>query len=140
MGPIRARIGKVILLDTHAVIWLFLDADQLSSHARKAIVQARIDGEELACSPVSFYEIANAVRRKRLQLYSPTQDFITAVQAKLRQIPLTAEISICAAELPHSFHGDPMDRIIVATAIVNQCPLITHDDRIRKAKVCKVVW
>ena len=60
----RFEQDQVILLDTHAVIWLFLDADQLSSHARKAIVQARIDGEELACSPVSFYEIANAVRAK----------------------------------------------------------------------------
>lgn len=130
----------MILLDTHAVVWLFLDPEQLSSHARRAILQARIDGEEFACSPVSFYEIANAARRKRLQLYSSTQDFITAVQARLRLIPLTAEISICAAELPHPFHGDPIDRIIVATAIVNRCPLITHDDRIRRAKICKVLW
>jgi PIN domain nuclease of toxin-antitoxin system len=130
----------VILLDTHAIIWLFLDPVQLSSHARRAILQARINGEEFACSPISFYEIANAARRKRLQLNSPTRDFITAVQSRLRLIPLTAEISICAAELPHPFHGDPFDRIIVATAIVIQCPLITHDDRIRKANVCKVVW
>lgn len=33
-----------------------------------------------------------------------------------------------------------MDRIIAATAIVEDCVLVTHDDRIRKAKVCKVVW
>lgn len=130
----------MILLDTHAVVWLFLAPDQLSSHARRAILQARINGEECACSPVSFYEIANAARRKRLQLYSPTQDFITSVQARLRLIPLTAEISICAAELPHRFHGDPIDRIIAATALVEDCTLITHDDRIRKANVCKVVW
>jgi PIN domain nuclease of toxin-antitoxin system len=130
----------VILLDTHAVIWLLIAPAQLSSRARKAIVQARIAGEKIGYSPVSLYEIANSVRRNRLQLNSPTDDFIAAVQAKLELIPLSASIAVCAGELPSPFHGDPIDRIIVATAIVNQCPLITHDDRIRKANICKVLW
>jgi PIN domain nuclease of toxin-antitoxin system len=77
---------------------------------------------------------------KRLTLDSTIQEFIAAVQAKLELIPLTAEIAICAAELPGPFHGDPMDRIITSTAIVGDCVLITHDDRIRKANVCKAVW
>jgi PIN domain nuclease of toxin-antitoxin system len=53
---------------------------------------------------------------------------------------LTAEIAVCAAGLPDPFHGDPIDRMIAATAIVGDCVLITHDDRIRKANVCKTLW
>jgi PIN domain nuclease of toxin-antitoxin system len=103
-------------------------------------MHARIAGEKLAYSPVSLYEIANAARRKRLTLHSTTEEFVAAVQAKLEMISLTPEIAICAAELPGPFHGDPMDRIIAATAIVENCVLITHDERIRKANVCKVLW
>lgn len=130
----------MILLDTHAVVWLLIAPDQLSGRARDAILQARIAGEKIGFSPVSLYEIANAARRKRLQLYTATGDFIAAVQAKLDLVPLTAGIAICAAELPNPFHGDPMDRIIAATAIVMGCTLITHDEKIRGANVCKTLW
>jgi PIN domain nuclease of toxin-antitoxin system len=130
----------VILLDTHVIIWLMIAPERLSFRARGAILQSRISGEKLGYSPVSLYEIANAARRKRLILDVTIQEFIAAIQAKLELIPLTAEIAICAAGLPDPFHSDPMDRIITATAIVGDCMLITHDDRIRKANVCKAVW
>ena len=130
----------MILLDTHVIVWLLIAPERLSGRARGAILQSRISGEKLGYSPISLYEIANAARRKRLTLDSTIQEFIAAVQAKLELIPLTAEIAICAAELPGPFHGDPIDRIITSTAIVGDCVLITHDDRISKANLCKVVW
>lgn len=43
--------------------------------------------------------------------------------------PLTAEISMASCRLP-DFHGDPADRIIVATAITLGIPLITADEKI----------
>jgi PIN domain nuclease of toxin-antitoxin system len=67
------------------------------------------------------------------------QEFVAAVQATFEPVPLTAEIAICAAELPHPFHGDPMDRIIAATAIAGGA-LVAHDNRIGNAKVCEVLW
>ena len=130
----------MILLDTHIVIWLLTTRERLSGRAHNAILQARAVGEELAYSPVSLYEIAYAIRCKRLPLNSPAKDFIAAIQAKLEMVPLTAGIVVCAAELPRPFHGDPMDRIIAATAIVEDCTLLTHDDRIRSANVCKTLW
>jgi PIN domain nuclease of toxin-antitoxin system len=130
----------VILLDSHVVIWLLLAPDRLSTRARAAILQGRIAGEKIGCSPVSLYEIANAARRKRFELYSTIEEFCAVIQTKLELVPLTAGIALCAAKLPSPFHGDPMDRIIAATAIVENCTLITHDDRIREANVCKVLW
>jgi len=140
MGPVRERPREVILLDTHVVIWLLMAPEHLSDKARKAILKARIAGETIACSPVSLYEIANAVRRKRLLLNSSTGEFIAAIQTRLELIPFTAAIAIRAAELPEPFHGDPMDRIIAASAVAENCTLITHDERIRRANVCKVLW
>jgi PIN domain nuclease of toxin-antitoxin system len=97
----------VILLDTHVVIWLLKAPERPSGRARQAIVRARLAGEKVGCSPVSLYEIANSLRLKRLHLYSPTLEFFAAVQAEVEFVLLTADIAICAAGLPASFHGDP---------------------------------
>jgi PIN domain nuclease of toxin-antitoxin system len=130
----------VILLDTHAIIWLLISPDQLSKRAREAILQTRMAGERIACSPVSFFEIAYLSFRERLELHALREDFIAEVQARIELVPISAQIAICAGELPVPFHGDPMDRIITATAIVEGCTLITKDEKIRDANLCKVIW
>jgi PIN domain nuclease of toxin-antitoxin system len=129
-----------MLLDTHVVVWLLLAPEQLSSRARDAILRARSTGDRLVYSSISMYEIANAVRRRRLYLKSTIQEFFAAIQATLELNPLTAEIAICAAALPQRFHGDPMDRIIAATAIVGDYTLATHEGRIRDCNLCKTLW
>lgn len=130
----------MMLLDTHTIIWYLAIPEKLSKRAHTALFEAHRTGEKLGYSPVSLYEIAYAVRRGRLPLNSPAMEFIAAVRKKLELVPLTAEIAVCAAELPAPFHGDPMDRLIAATAIVEDCVLITHDERIRDVSVCKVLW
>jgi PIN domain nuclease of toxin-antitoxin system len=130
----------MILLDTHVIIWLLMSRERLSASADDAILQARIAGEKLAYSPVSLYEIAYAARRKRLPLNAPVEKFIAAIQARLAMVPLTAKVAVCAAQLPDPFHGDPMDRIITATAIAEDCVLITADDRIRQTNACRALW
>jgi PIN domain nuclease of toxin-antitoxin system len=130
----------MILLDTHVVIWLLTDEPRLSPRARNAIIHARATGDELGFSPVSLYEIAYAASRGRLPLKTPTAEFITAIQARLEFVSLTGEIAVRAAQLPEPFHGDPLDRIIVATAIARDCTLITHNGKIRDANACKTLW
>jgi PIN domain nuclease of toxin-antitoxin system len=103
-------------------------------------LEARIAGEKIACSPISLYEMAYSSFKKRVQLPTSTEDFIAAVQAKVELAPVTARIALCAAELPAPFHGDPTDRIITATAIMEGCTLITKDEKIREANLCKVLW
>ena len=130
----------MILLDTHAVIWLLVAPEKLSGPARERILRARQDGEQIGFSPVSLYEITYAVQRERLRLHIPLQDFVTAIRAQLDLVPLSAEIAVCAGELPEPFDGDPMDRILAATAMIQDCPLISSDTKIRKAELCTVVW
>jgi PIN domain nuclease of toxin-antitoxin system len=130
----------VILLDTQVVLWLFLAPERLSFQAREAILCGRIAGEKIGCSPVSLYEIAYAARRKRLNLLTTAEEFIAAVLARIELIQLTPRIAVCAGELPNPFHGDPMDRLIAATALANNLTLITADSKIRAANACKVLW
>ena len=55
-------------------------------------------------------------------------------------LPITEMTAVDAALLPEPFHGDPMDRLIVAHARVEGRTLITADRLILDAKVCKAVW
>jgi PIN domain nuclease of toxin-antitoxin system len=99
-----------------------------------------MNGEPLACSPISLYEIAYSSFRERLELHDTRENFIASVQEKIKLAPITAQITICAGELPLPFHGDPGDRIITATAIVTGSALITKDERIRESNLCKTIW
>jgi PIN domain nuclease of toxin-antitoxin system len=130
----------VILLDTHVAIWLMVQPELLSANARDAIRLARTNRVPLACSPVSLYEAAYSERRGRLPLGENIHLFLSAVRSILETAPLTPEIVIRAALFPDSFHGDPMDRMIAATAVELNCPLITQDARIRSCGLCKTIW
>ena len=70
----------------------------------------------------------------------PIQAFLNRMKSRFTVIPVSETIAVRAGELPEPFHGDPMDRMIAATAIMEKCTLITADNKILAAKVCKVLW
>jgi len=119
----------VILLDTHTLIWLDSGDKKLGAQTRRRIDNA-LQEEELAVSAISFWEVAMLVDRGRIELSLPTllwrRDLLSA---GLVEIPVSGEIGIAAATL-ESFHGDPADRVITATAILREAQLFTADDKI----------
>jgi PIN domain nuclease of toxin-antitoxin system len=56
----------------------------------------------------------------------------------LTVLPLSADAVIAIADLPNTFHGDPADRMIVATARAHALPLATHDKSIRKSRLVRI--
>jgi PIN domain nuclease of toxin-antitoxin system len=130
----------VILLDTHIVLWLGLSPERISSAAAAAIQQSESVGESAALSVMTLYEVANTLRRGRIQTTIPHAIFLDRIRSRFKVFPVSEAIAICAAQLAEPFHGDPIDRIIAATAIVENCALITADRQIHAAGFCKVIW
>ena len=130
----------MILLDTHVVIWAMDAPGRISKAAGKAIAEAGAQGRLPGVSTASVFELVYARRRGRVQTHVSDAVLLEKMRAWLRFFPVTDTIAFEAAALPQSFHGDPMDRIIAATAIVEGCTLLTADGRIRAAKVCKTLW
>jgi PIN domain nuclease of toxin-antitoxin system len=119
------------LLDTHALVWLVEAARELSPRARKAIdAAASVDG--LAVSAITFWEVAMLRERGKLALTATPADWRRRVLALpgIIEAPITGEIGVEAAELPGELHGDPADRLIVATARIQGWRLATHDRRL----------
>lgn len=130
----------MILLDTHVVIWLMNAPHRVSKAAAAAIAETGAGGALPAVSAISIYELIYAQRRGRVQFHVPIAALLGKMRAWFNLRPVTETIAIEAAALPAPFRGDPMDRIIAATAIVENCTLITADERILSSGVCRVLW
>ena len=87
-------------------------------------------------------EIATLAVRGRITLDRPPLEWMLEALAfeRMELIPLTPAIAVRAAALPTSFPGDPADRLIVATTIVEGAMLVTKDDRIRESGIVETVW
>ena len=120
----------MIVIDTHIWLWWVHDSGQLS----KAQVEA-IQANELGVigvSAISCWEIAKLVQYRRLELPCPLgQWFEQALSYPgMRLLELSPEIAVESTRLPGEFHRDPADQIIVATARLYNCPLVTSDSRL----------
>jgi PIN domain nuclease of toxin-antitoxin system len=119
----------VILLDTHAAIWVLRNDAALGKKARDLAVAAADDGQ-LAVSAISFWEIALLIAKGRLRsLDDPRETRALMLRTGIRELPLTGEIAILAVQLD-ALHGDPADRFIAATAIAHDATLMTADENL----------
>jgi PIN domain nuclease of toxin-antitoxin system len=123
-----------ILLDTHYWIWLQAGAwGELSPSERKAVMEAGVHGR-LLLSVISVWELGLLESKGRVSLDRPCEEWVREALATpgLSVAPLTPEIALASTRLPQPFHGDPADRIIVATARTMGVRLATRDSKIRE--------
>jgi PIN domain nuclease of toxin-antitoxin system len=129
----------LIVLDTHAWIWLMDTPDRIGRRALAAIKAA----ERIGVSSISCWELATLVRRGRISLDRDAGVWARQALAAPRcvELPLTAEIAFRAAELdPESFPADPADRFIYATAATIGAPLATADIAISAFEPARTLW
>ena len=120
----------MIVLDTHIWVWWVHGDAQLTQAQHEAITTNEMDA--IGVSAISCWEIAKLVEYGRLELSSSLEEWFEQALSYpgVQLFELTPEIAIESTRLPGAFHRDPADQIIVATARVYGCPLVTSDDKI----------
>jgi len=120
----------MIVLDTHIWVWWVQGDERLTATQWQAIEGNESDA--LGVSAISCWEIAKLVERGRLMLPVPLAEWFTQALSYpgVQLLPITPAIAIASTTLPGSFHRDPADQLIVATARIHQCRLVTADERI----------
>jgi PIN domain nuclease of toxin-antitoxin system len=115
-----------LLLDTHALLWWFLDDASLSTAARRAIAD---DANDSFVSAVSAWEIATKCRIGKLPRAAfLAGNFLGMVEAQgFAELPISIRHGQLAGSLP-SIHRDPFDRILIAQAIVSDMTLISNEE------------
>ena len=128
-----------LLLDTHFWIWWLTPKSPLKSAERNAL-DAAAEAGGLCLAAISLWEAQLLHSKQRLQLPLPFSEWLTrATEPRvLTVLPLDREVVIAVDGLPKRFHGDPADRLIVATARTHGIPLATRDRVIRRSRTTKL--
>ena len=128
----------MLLLDTHAFVWLASDQKLLTEHGKTLIRQA---AGRLFMSAISSLEIALLVKRNRLELPLRPEQFVaeTLRHHGITEIPVDSTIAMAAAALP-DIHNDPFDRILASTAIIHGLELLSKDAVLPRYVGLRVVW
>jgi len=127
----RNKADDFILLDTHTLLWTLVEPEQLNSNTTK-IIESACSSNRLFISSISLWEIAMLKMKKRIKVYEPITDFLQTIEniPGLHVQDISASVAAESSLLLDDFHGDPADRLIVASTIVNSATLITRDKKI----------
>jgi PIN domain nuclease of toxin-antitoxin system len=128
-----------VILDTHIWVWWLLPGSPLPDRERMALDRIATDNGILLPA-ICLWEAQMLHRKKRIELPVPFPTWLRRATAAdmLNVLPLNADTVIAVDDLPAGFHGDPADRMIVATARVHDLSLATHDDAIKKSRLVKI--
>ena len=128
-----------LLLDTHVWLWWLTGSPQMPKREREAL--DRLAASELPfIAAISIWAAQMLVSRARLIPSEPFDPWIRRMTAPdtVRILPLDSDIVVSLHALPASFHGDPADRLIVATARTHALTLATHDSAIRRSRLARL--
>lgn len=128
-----------VLLDTHVWLWWVLPDSPLSAVERSALDRLAAD-RALSLSPMSLWEAQLLNRKGRLRLPLPFAEWLAlaAHEDAVGLVPVDRDVILALDRLPDSFHGDPADRMIVATARANGLALATRDTAIRRSRLVRL--
>ncbi len=118
----------MILLDTHVLVWQEQGDRRLGRQARQAVARALAAGQA-AVSAITFWEVGMRIQQGQLALGFDLDAWRhDLLDQGVIEIPVDGRVATRAGLLP-DMHGDPADRLIVATALQGH-RLITADERI----------
>jgi PIN domain nuclease of toxin-antitoxin system len=129
----------MVLLDTHALIWLARDPSKLSKAAAEAI-RISVQRGGLAISAMTLWELAWLASNGRLSFTGTIEDFVERVSSRTAIRPITLRIAILASQFPATYSKDPSDRLIGATALAEEMVLVTKNRMIREFGQIKTIW
>ncbi len=121
--------SRPLLLDTHCWLWIQSGSDgELSAGVIEEIERAGERGSLLVAA-ISVWEVSMLASKGRLTLRMPLLEWVyEALKTPgLSLVPLSPEIAVESTQLPGQFHGDPADRLIVASARCTGATLLTRD-------------
>lgn len=132
----------MIILDTHVLVWWVSNPEKLSDKAQKLIEVEAKKGNEILVSSISVWEICMLIKKNRLKLTMDTDTWIGKIEqiTFLQFIPVDNKIAEQSVNLHGTFHNDPADRMIIATALNYGAVLITSDRKILNYPYVQSIW
>lgn len=122
----------MIVLDTHVWIWLINGDERITKSQLLPYINSAMKDHSIFIAAISTWEVAMLAAKGRITLTENTLQWIkdASTAPGISIYPLSPEVSHESTILPGDFHGDPADRMIVATARILNAELLTFDKQI----------
>jgi len=125
-----------LLLDTHTILWALSDDEKMSAKAKSAILSP--DNNKFV-SLASAWELAIKMSLNKILFEGGVSQFLRQIENDgFEIIPICAEHIAYVETLPFH-HRDPFDRLLVATASIENMTFLTADENIRLYDV-NCIW
>ena len=120
------------LVDTHILLWSFLETDKLSKEIKSVLLD---ENNDIYYSPISLWEISIKYGLKKLSLNGGTpDDFFKELNASYYHCKTIESLDLITNYKLPSHHKDPFDRFLIWEAIRNDFVLITVDENMTSYK------
>lgn len=125
-------ISAAAVADTHAAIWCLFADPRLSASARSAFDQAASEGRKVLVSAMTFAEMVYLVEKRLIpqEVYNRLCGALADPDHVLSETPLTGTIAESMRRVPREQVPDLPNRIVAATALYFNVPVISRDSRI----------
>jgi PIN domain nuclease of toxin-antitoxin system len=131
-----------LVIDTHTAIWYFANSPNISVLATQTIDNAIANGDEVILATISIVEIIYLIDKGKLvpQTLSRLMQYLKLSNNGFISQDLTEDIAQTLQQIPRSTVPDMPDRIISATALYLNLPLITKDRKIQALQNINTIW
>jgi len=131
----------MVVADTHIIIWNALSPKKLSKKARLQFDDANESDGIIFCD-ISLWEISMLIEKKRLVIDVPFLEFIDLIKVTTNYNfkPILPEIADISAQLSSIINSDPADRLLAATSLYFNVPLITADKNLIQSNYINTIW
>jgi PIN domain nuclease of toxin-antitoxin system len=127
-------VASLVLLDTHVIVWLITGDKRLGRETRMLLDKSITTGIA-AISAISVYEFSWIISRRQISLgVSADTALDRLTHSGIQTLDMSGAIARLGAEMPLT-HGDPIDRIIAATALTLDALLLTADEKLLAAEL-----
>jgi PIN domain nuclease of toxin-antitoxin system len=132
---------SAVLADTHVILWHLFEPHKLSPTANAILTAAIQAAAPIYVSAITPIEVRYLVERYRLPAHY-LADLLAAIDdpaTVIDSLDVTIDVARATEHIPRSVVPDMPDRIIAATALARNLPLVTADSRIRSAPI-QTIW
>jgi PIN domain nuclease of toxin-antitoxin system len=130
-----------VVADTHAIIWYFLESQNLSRNALAVLDGANNGGDLIYLASISLVEMVYLVEKSRIPEVTLERltNALNFYDAGVLLVPLDLVVAQAIRRIPRDMLPDMPDRIIAATALSLNLPLVTRDQRIQAVGI-ETIW
>lgn len=130
-----------IVVDTHALVWYLLNDKRLSRAAVLALDEATQGGDPILIPSISLVELVYLTEKARIpaSMQASLRLALNDPNGPFQLAPLNQEVAYAVQAIGRDVVSDLPDRMIAATALALQAPLVSRDAKIRSSQI-QTIW